>query len=264
MQVSNVSNNTNLLSCENLQLTIADKTICNNLSINFNKGEVWGILGRNGSGKTSLLHTLAGLRAAQTGDVFIQQQNINHMSRKAIAQQLGILLQHNNDSFPCSVLESALIGRHPHIGNWQWESAHDKKIALDALEQVEMKSLASRSTEQLSGGEQQRVAIAALISQTPDIFLLDEPDSHLDLHYQIKLLNDFQQLAQTHNKLIVMCIHDINLAARFCDHFLMLYGDGEYIIGHKDEVLTIENLEIVYQHPFNTMSADNKTIFIPT
>ncbi len=264
MQVSNVSNNTHLLSCKNLQVTIAGKTICNDLSINFNKGEVWGILGRNGAGKTSLLHTLAGLRAAQSGDVFIQQQNIRHMSRKTIAQQLGILLQHNNDGFPCSVLESTLVGRHPHIGHWQWESADDKKIALEALAQVEMEDLALRSTEQLSGGEQQRVAIAALISQAPDVFLLDEPDSHLDLHYQIKLLNDFQQLAQEQNKLIIMCIHDINLAARFCDNFLMLYGNGEYIIGHKDEVLTIENLQIIYQHPFNTMSADNKTIFIPT
>lgn len=258
-----MSNNTDLLSCKNLQVTIADKTICNNLNISFNKGNVWGILGRNGSGKTSLLHTLAGLRAAESGDVFIQQQNISHMSRKKIAQQLGILLQHNNDSFPCSVLESTLIGRHPHIGNWQWESSHDKKIALDALTQVEMKNLSQRSTEQLSGGEQQRVAIATLISQTPEIFLLDEPDSHLDLHYQIKLLNDFQQLAQAHNKLIVMCIHDINLAARFCDHFLMLYGDGEYITGHKEEVLTIENLEMVYQHPFEELPSNSRTLFIP-
>ena len=258
-----MSNNTNLLSCKNLQLTIADKTICNNLSISFNKGEVWGILGRNGAGKTSLLHTLAGLRATQSGDVFMQQQNINHMSRKKIVQQLGILLQHNNDSFPCSVLESTLIGRHPHIGNWQWESAHDKKIALDALAQVEMKKLAQRSTEQLSGGEQQRVAIAALISQTPDIFLLDEPDSHLDLHYQIKLLNDFQQLAQEHNKLIIMCIHDINLAARFCDHFLMLYGEGQYIIGHKDDVLTEQNLEKVYQHPFDKLLSKKQLLFMP-
>jgi len=263
MPVLNVNNKKPLLECKKLQVEICNKIICDDLNITFNPTEVWGVLGRNGSGKTSLLHTLAGLHPAKQGEIFLHQKNINNLSRKKIAQQLGILLQHNNDSFPCSVLESALLGRHPHIDTWQWESNKDKNIALDALKQVEMQQYALRSTEHLSGGEQQRVAIAALISQTPDIFLLDEPDSHLDLHYQIKLLGDFYLTAKEHHKLVIMCIHDINLAARYCDHFLMLYGDGQYIVGHKDDILNTQTLSMVYQHPFEKIQNKDHQLFIP-
>ncbi|MDH5766873.1 MAG: ABC transporter ATP-binding protein, partial [Gammaproteobacteria bacterium] len=215
-----------LLEIQNLDISIATTQVCNKLNLTIEPGQVWAILGRNGIGKTTLLHTLAGLREADGGEIFIHQDNIKQLNRKQVAQKIGLLLQHHEDAFPTSILETVLIGRHPYIPNWQWESAMDKQLAMNALEQVELQHMAHRQTNQLSGGERQRVAIATLLTQNPEILLLDEPNSHLDLNYQVKLLDHICQYARENNQAVIMSLHDINLAARFADHLIFLHGEG--------------------------------------
>ena len=141
------------LSCKNLNISIANKQVCNDLNLQINEGESWGILGRNGVGKTTLLHTMSGLRQADSGAISINQSSISELSRKQVAQKLGLLLQQNEESFPSTVLETVLCGRHPHIGNWQWENDHDLNIAKQSLKTVNMSEMLNRSTEHLSGGE---------------------------------------------------------------------------------------------------------------
>lgn len=251
------------LQTKNLCVEIGNKQVCENLNLEMKAGQVWGILGRNGAGKTTLLHSLAGLRDSQSGDIYINEKNIKDLTRKQIAQQLGLLLQHVEDPFPSTVLETVLTGRHPHISNWQWESPDDYKIAQQALSQVEMQTMENRAINQLSGGERQRVSIATLLTQNPNIFLLDEPNSHLDLNYQISLLRNICDDAKTNQRIVLMSLHDINLASRFCDHILFLFDDGRTLSGTSEALLNPENLEALFQYPIHKIKNENGSVFIP-
>src|SRR5581483_8078472 len=150
------------------------------------------VLGRNGCGKTLTLHTLAGLRAAATGTVLLDGVPLEQHNRRSAARRLGLLAQDIEDGFASTSLETVLIGRHPHLAFWQWESAADVAIAHKALATVDMADFASRRTDTLSGGELRRVAVAALLAQAPDICLLDEPTNHLDPHHQLAVLGLFR------------------------------------------------------------------------
>lgn len=252
----------NLLSTSNLNIHIANTPVCHNLNMTCEPGEVWGILGRNGKGKTTLLHTLAGLRPSVSGEILIRENNILELSRKKIAQQLGVLLQHHEDSFPATVIETVITGRHPHLTHWQWESQNDWECAHQALSTVQLSHLSERPINQLSGGERQRVAIATLITQNPDIMLLDEPNSHLDLKYQIQLLNHLCQQTRTQGKTTIMTLHDLNLAARYCDKLILLLGDGETLTGTSKELLNESNLQKLYDHPISRIESDGYPVFI--
>jgi len=251
------------LQTRQLEVNIGNKKVCESLDLSLHPGEVWGVLGRNGIGKTTLLHTLSGLRPADSGKVLLNQNDISKFPRKQVAQKLGLLLQHSEDAFPSSVLESVVCGRHPHIAHWQWESKHDYQKATDALQQVHMSELSHRATNELSGGERQRVAIATLLTQNPDIFLLDEPNSHLDLHYQISILQYLCDFARQQQRIILMSLHDINLAARFCDKLLFITGDGKTIAGDADKLLNTKDLSELFQHPITVISDSDRQVFTP-
>lgn len=249
-----------LLNCEKLNVKIAETLVCDNFNLSINTGENWAVLGMNGCGKTTLLHTLAGLLPAQSGDIELNNTSLNNLSRRDIAQQLSLLLQHQEDHFPGTVLESVLIGRHPHLQSWQWESEEDHKLALDTLELVGLTNFSERSILTLSGGERQRVALATLLVQQTTIRLLDEPVNHLDIHHQhevMKLLTTDN--GQTAN---VFVLHDVNLAARYCDHALLIYADGKTRQGVCAEVLTEQNLSELYQHPLQEIEHDGQRWFI--
>ena len=141
-----------LLKTHQLCVEIGQKSVCHNLNLIMQSEQVWGVLGANGVGKTTLLHTLAGLRVPISGDVFINEHNIANMPRKKVAQQLGVLLQHIEDPFPSTVLETVIAGRHPHIPEWQWENQQDYEIADKALVQVDMLDMSDRLVSHLSGG----------------------------------------------------------------------------------------------------------------
>ncbi len=247
---------TNSLSCE-----IAGKSVVNELSINFEAGQVWGMLGRNGIGKTTLLHTLAGLLPRTSGEIVLNGSSIDSLSRKQVAQQLGLLLQQHDDVFPSTVMENVLIGRHPHLSNWAWESAEDRDIAIHSLERVMMSGQQFQAVNTLSGGERQRVAIATIMTQDPEIFLLDEPSNHLDLHHQVHILDSLVQHAKDNQRAIVMILHDLNLAARFCSHLLLLTGDGHCEAGECQQLMDTELLGSTFLYPIASTTVDGRRIF---
>lgn len=225
-----------LISCNALTVKIANTQVCENLSLSINAGENWAVLGMNGCGKTTLLHHLAGLLIPQSGEININETPIYELTRKEIAQQLSLLLQHQEDHFPGTVLESVLIGRHPHLKSWQWESEDDQNLARKTLNLVGLDNFAERSILTLSGGERQRVALATLLVQQAKIRLLDEPVNHLDIHHQhevMKILTSGNESAVN-----VFVLHDVNLATRYCDHALLIYGNGTTRQGICSEVLT--------------------------
>ena len=169
-----------LLSTQKLTVALGERIFCRELDLTIEPGTVVAILGPNGAGKTLLLHTLAGLRVPSGGQILLEGRPYAEWPAPAAARCRGLLTQQQSDYFASSVLETTLVGRHPHLGRWDWESAQDLKIAHAALAATGLEGLAARSILNLSGGERQRVALAALLAQQPHLFLLDEPLNGLD------------------------------------------------------------------------------------
>jgi len=165
------------------------------------------------------------------------------------------------DAFVTTALEMVLIGRHPHMSLWQWESQDDERIAREALAAVELSDFAERRTDTLSGGEQRRVAIAALLAQQPGIFLLDEPTNHLDPHHQLGVLSLFRELALA-GSTVITTLHDPTLAARFADRIILLFGDGRWSAGPVREVLTAQSLSALYNSPMIEIEKDGRRVFV--
>lgn len=232
------------------------------LDLTLETGQTWGILGPNGVGKTTLLHTLAGLIAPREGCVCLAHKSLAEWHRLALAQQVGVMFQEHQDGFPATVLETALLGRFPHLSPWEMESEEDIAIAKAALQYLELTALSQRSISQLSGGERQRTALASLLSQDPDVWLVDEPTNHLDLHHQVAVMKLLQEKAQS-NKLVVMSLHDVNLASTWCSHILLLYPDRPALMGPSETLLTLEHLQPLYQQALVQGEIDGRLVFLP-
>ena len=252
-----------LLATSALHITIGTTTACSDLELTINSGERWCVLGRNGTGKTTLLHTLAGLHPPTAGDITLNDRPLVQLPRKAVAQHIGLLFQNHADAFPASVLETVLTGRHPWLGPLQWEGGKDLAIARDALQAVDLHNKEARMVNTLSGGERQRVSIACLLAQDPQLLLLDEPTDHLDIHHQISMLDLLQEQAAHHDKGLLLVMHDLNLAVRYCNRFLLLFGDSETLQGTAETALTQVNLERLYQHPLQAVPGPHGMAWLP-
>jgi iron complex transport system ATP-binding protein len=249
------------LAARQVSVHVGTRALVSDLSVEFRPGEVIAILGCNGSGKTLTLHTLAGLRPPHAGSVHLDGVSFGELTRRAVALRLGLLAQDIEDAFVTTALEMVLIGRHPHMSLWQWESNDDERIAREALAAVELADFAERRTDTLSGGEQRRVAVAALLAQKPGIFLLDEPTNHLDPHHQLGVLSRFRKLALA-GSTVITTLHDPTLAARFADRILLLFGDGRWSAGPVREALTAEALSALYNSPMIEIEKDGRRVFV--
>lgn len=204
---------------------------------------------------------MAGLRPAKAGNVEILGSNIDRLSRRHISQHLALLPQYTEDVFPSTVLDTVMIGRHPHIGRLQWESPEDRRLAEDALLQMDLGELPGRDIATLSGGERRRAAVAQVLAQAPDIFLLDEPTNHLDPQHQLDVLKIFVRQAQS-GAIVVASLHDVNLAARYADMCLLLFGDGRWALGEPQHILTEERLTELYATPMESVRWRNNELFV--
>ncbi len=233
------------LACASLDVAVAQRTLVENLTLSLRRGTVTCVLGCNGAGKTLTLHTLAGLRPARSGHILIAGRELATWPRKEFARELGLLAQTTDDPFPSTVLESVLIGRHPHIDFWRWEDEHDKTIAREALGAVGLTGFESRDIGTLSGGERRRAAIATLFAQDPQTLLLDEPVNHLDPHHQMAVLSLLRARA-AQGRTILMSLHDVGLATRFADDVLLLFGNGAWVHGRASDTLSEETVSRLY------------------
>ena len=231
------------------------------LSVSFARGEWVAILGRNGSGKTLTLHTLAGLRPPDGGSVRLEGAPLGALSRRALALRLGLLPQDLEEGFVSTALETVLIGRHPHLQLWQWESAADERLAREALAALDLADFPARRTSTLSGGERRRVAVASLLVQQPQVFLLDEPTNHLDPHHQLAVLSLFRELSRS-GRTVITTLHDPTLAARFADRVLLLFGDGRWSLGPTASTLTAAALSELYLAPMIELGQEGRRVFV--
>lgn len=249
------------LRCTGLTVSVPGRSLVNDLEFDLRGGEFLAVLGRNGSGKTLTLHTLAGLREPDSGSVSLHDTPVVAAHRKTIARHLALLPQHTDDIFPSTVLETVMIGRHPHIGRFRWETEFDRQRARDALHAVDLDDLADRDLATLSGGERRRVAIAQVLTQEPDVFLLDEPSNHLDPQHQLDVLRLFRKQSQS-GKSVIASLHDVNLAARFADLCLLLHGDGRWQLGETQSILSSASLSDLYATPVETVFWRDRQLFV--
>ncbi len=254
---------TPLLAVRGLEVRVGRHCACRGLDLRIHAGESWALLGPNGAGKTSLLHTLAGLRAAHGGEIRLQNRPLSQWRRRDLARTLGVLFQRTEAGFPTRVLEAVLSGRHPHLGRWGWESAADLALARQALAAVSLTGLEQRFVDTLSGGERQRLEIATLLAQDPQCALLDEPGSHLDIGRQIRLLELLRTRFTATGRALLAVLHDPTLALRYCDHALLLFGDGAWRAGPLSDVATVPTLSRLYGHPLRLLQGPHGIVFTP-
>jgi iron complex transport system ATP-binding protein len=253
-----------LLDVRALDLRAGERVLVSQLDLQVHGGELWCVLGPNGSGKTTLLHTLAGLRAPAAGSVQCLALDVARAPPEQLARRRGLLPQTVHDSFSARALDVVLLGRHPHHDRWSFgDSADDRRIALDALATVDAAALAARDVTTLSGGERQRVAVAALLAQQVPLMLLDEPTAHLDLKHQVGLLQHLRAWARHGAHAAVLALHDLNLAARFATHALLLGPRAQARAGRVDEVMTDDALAAAFDHPLRRQRVDDRWIYWP-
>ena len=228
-----------------------------------NENERWGLLGKNGVGKTTLLHSILGLHPTESGTILIGGEPLADIPPMKLASQVGILFQHELDTLPATVFETVMLGRHPHVQSLLRDDPADVEIALEALKAFELDDLCEREISTLSGGERQRLSLAMLLAQTPKIFLLDEPSNHLDVAFQVKLLSILEQKIRDQSACLLMATHDINLAARYCENIILLLDGGEFLLGTREEILNEENLSTAYNCSIKSLSGKDCTLYYP-
>ena len=249
-----------LLECRGIDVCVGSRTLVRGLDLQLGRGSVLAVLGPNGSGKSLSLHTLAGLRAPKAGALLILGRPLTDWPRRALARELALLPQNVEDPFPASVIETVLLGRHPHIARWQWESARDLAIASDALAAVGLAGYEERDVLTLSGGERRRAALAAVLAQTPRIFLLDEPTNQLDPNHQLEALQLLRERADA-GAAVVVTLHDPNLAERFADAALLIGKDGDWRCGRVADILTTQHLSALYDTRFEAVEIGGRRVF---
>ena len=251
------------LACSNLTLEVPGRTLCRDLSVEFGSGEMWAVLGRNGTGKSTLMHALAGLARPAAGSVRVDGSPVRSKDVRARARTLGVLLQIEDATFWGTVRDYVLLGRFPHARGWLGYGRDDVEHTHAALDAVGMLAAAERSYGSLSGGERQRVRIAQVIAQQPRVYLLDEPLQHLDLAYQAHVLDLVATRVKQAGDTAVMVLHEPLWIGRACTHALILSGNGEVECGPAEDVLTRDRLERAYGLRLRELRQGEGRAFVP-
>jgi iron complex transport system ATP-binding protein len=258
----NPTGHAGLLECRDLGVSVPGRELLRGLEAVIRPGTVVAVLGRNGAGKSSLLHVLADLAAPATGEVRLDGTPLTQWPRRELARRMGLLTQSSEDPFPGTALQTALVGRHPHLDFWQWEGAADRAVALDCLAAMDLAGLEARDVATLSGGERRRLAIATVLAQDPRVFLLDEPIQQLDPQHQLGVLRRFRALADA-GRSVVLSLHDAGLAARFADEALLLHGDGRWSQGPVEHVLDEASVGGLYGIDVRELRWKDGRTFVP-
>ncbi len=225
-----------------LSVDLDGRAIVKTVSLHVADGEFAGLLGPNGSGKSTILKAIYRVNKPVSGEILLDGQDLLGLAHREAAQRVAVLAQESSVEFAMTAWEMAALGRVPHKNSFDRDTQADAEIIADALARVGAAHLARRSFFQLSGGERQRVLIARAIAQQADHLLLDEPTNHLDVRYQVEVFELVRSLGVT----VLAALHDLSLAALYCDSVHLL-ADGE-LVGHGPPatVITAESIKDVY------------------
>ncbi len=216
------------------------------LSFTVGQGEIFGVIGPNASGKTTLIRLLSRVLAPSRGDVLLEGAPLGRLTRAAVATRIAVVPQDVPQGFPYTVEELVLMGRFPHAPGRFFESEADRVIAGEAMGLTGVSALRHEPLDRLSGGERQRVILARALAQKPRLLVLDEPTAHLDLRYQAECAGLLRRLNREAGLGIVLVSHDLSLAAELCDRLLLLAAGAAVKVGAPEAVLEEATLEAVY------------------
>lgn len=246
-----------VLSMENLTIGYGHKTVIRDLSATVETGELIGIIGCNGAGKSTLLKTIRGLLPAQTGEIRYYGRKLEDYAEKELARKVAYLQQQVQTGFGYTGMDIVLTGRYPYMKWWESENEYDRKLAADCMAYTGTLDLADRPVTQVSGGQKQRILLAKVLAQQTPLLFLDEPTTGLDMVYREEIFRFTKALAEK-GKIILMVVHELDLAAKYCSRILLL-GEGRLLAdGAPEEVFTEEILSRAYsadvsvvQNPLN-------------
>ena len=233
-----------MLSIDSLFFGYRNTNILKNITLELHQGEILSIVGPNGTGKTSLLKCIVGIHKPTCGTIMINGRDLCQMHRRDLAKSVGYVPQNSPSKFPITVFDTVLMGRRPHM-TWRPTNEDLKKVA-HIIESMNLKDIALRDFDQLSGGQKQKVLLARAIAQDTDYLLLDEPTSSLDLKHQLEVLELLSRLVTTNNAAVMLAMHDLNLASRFSHRMIMLNRGQIVCSGTPQQVMTTENIRSVY------------------
>ena len=224
----------------------ADRKVIDNVSIALAPGKFYGIIGPNGSGKTTMLDLLARHRLPDEGDIFYQGKALASFSKKELSRKIAMVPQNFYINFPFTVKEIVMMGRYPHIPRFAAPSSVDLNILQNVMQLTEINEFADRYITELSGGERQRVVFARALAQDTPVLILDEATSNLDINFSINLLNIAEQRVKANEDTVVAVMQDINLAAGYCDYLIFMSGGKIAAHGATRTVLNPETLRTVF------------------
>lgn len=236
----------NVLKAKSIQVNYGEKKILKDVSIEVKDGEIVSVIGPNGSGKSTLIKTLSRCIKPASGEIYLRGKNMANLPTRVIAQEMAILPQFKNTPMDITVKDLVSYGRFPHLNFGERLSKEDYTIIDWAIEKTKLKNLRSRYLSTLSGGELQRAWIAMSLAQKPNILLLDEPTTFLDISYQLELLEIIKELNKSLNLTVVMVLHDLNQAARYSDNIFVLSDGRMWEYSHPDSILKAELLKEVF------------------
>jgi iron complex transport system ATP-binding protein len=237
---------TTKLKASDIHVSYGDEPIVKGVSFEVANGELVAVVGPNGCGKTTLLRSLSRTLKPSKGAVYLDEREILRLSGRELAREMAVVPQDGEVAFEFTALETVLMGRSPHLGRFSLEGAHDLDIAKEAMVQTSTLHIANRPVNTLSGGERQRVIIARALAQEPQVILLDEPTSHLDINFQVEILDLIRRLTREKGIAALAVLHDLNLAAHYCDRMILMKNGKVHCAGTPDDVLTAENVRQVY------------------
>ncbi|MCM3625852.1 heme ABC transporter ATP-binding protein [Paenibacillus glycanilyticus] len=236
-----------MISVQRMSKKVNGRAVLENLSFDLAPGCIHGIIGPNGVGKSTLLQLLSGVMKPSSGEISLAGVNMPDYSRKALARRLAVLQQGGLPPAGFTVRQVVEMGRFPYQ-NWFGDEREDHSSLIDfALDSMGLTELSNRQLDQLSGGERQRVALAKVMVQEPEVILLDEPTTYLDIGYQVQLLDTVRQWQRERGLTVVAVLHDLNLASLYCDQILVLHQGGIAATGSPAEVLNAALIREVYQ-----------------
>ena len=235
-----------IIEMSKIEYSFNNIPILNKVDISVKQGEIVGLIGPNGSGKTTIFNILSGAIKPSDGNIYSNGIDIGNLSINQRSKLLAIAPQ--NPIFPeeMSVFELTALGRNPYLSLLSWESLNDNQLTIQSIDKVGLLELASRKLKYTSGGEKQLALIAMAICQETPIILLDEPTSNLDIKNQLHIMDTISKIRQTSNKTILINLHDLNLAAKYCDKIIFLKDGNVFRQGIPNEVITSENIQKVY------------------
>jgi iron complex transport system ATP-binding protein len=238
-----------IIKAKELHFAYGDKQVLDGVSFGIVSREFLSVIGPNGSGKTTLLKLLSGYLTPQKGSIHLAETPINQIKKRDLAKRIGVVSQIPQFQFEITALQLVLMGRSPHMGLLAFEGKGDLEIAHEAMVLTDVADFKERSLFSLSGGEFQRVMIARALAQDPEILLLDEPTSYLDIKHQINICGLLKRMNRDRGLTIVSVFHDINLASHFSDRIVVMKAGKVLGVGTPEDVIRKELLESVYECP---------------